>query len=209
VSLLEVLIVIAVVLVVSAAAIINIMSSLQVAAADSAAQLVQQDMRVARQAAISNRLVYRLTFNAPSGIVMDQLVTSTTVVSGVTTITTTVNNVSNDSIPSTVSFQVFSGTTPEEPDGFCTCPPSPAACSCAPPPTVGFASQAVDLNGSNVIYFQPDGAGRDVNNKLCNGVVYSAVNGQISSSRAVSVWGSTGQIKLYKLFSQAGGYYWK
>src|SRR5580693_2278527 len=118
VSLLEVLIDIAIILVVSAAAIINISSSLQVAAADSAAQLVQQDMRMARQAAISNRLVYRLTFNAPSGIVMDQVITTSLMVSGVDSAYTVINNVSNDSIPSNVSFQILSGT-PVDPDNFC------------------------------------------------------------------------------------------
>src|ERR1700688_1456860 len=104
VSLLEVLIVIAIILVVSSAAIINVLGSLKVAAADTAAQVVQQDMRFARQNAISNRLVYRLTFNAPSGIVMDQLVTTTNIVSGLPSVVTSVNNVSNDAIPTNVSF---------------------------------------------------------------------------------------------------------
>jgi prepilin-type N-terminal cleavage/methylation domain-containing protein len=202
VSLLEVLIVIAIILVVSAAAIINILSSLKVAAADTAAQLIQQEMRMARQNAISNRLVYRLTFNAPSGIVMEQLVTTNMIVSGAPSAITTVNPVSNDAIPSTVSFQVLNGV-PVDPDNFCTCPLPPATCTpCTP-------SLALDFNGSNVIYFQPDGAGRDVNGKLCNGVVYTAMTGQIFSSRAITVWGSTGQIRLYKLFSNTGGYYWQ
>jgi prepilin-type N-terminal cleavage/methylation domain-containing protein len=210
VSLLEVLIVIAIILVVSAAAIINILGSLKVAASDTAAQLVQQDMRLARQAAISNRLVYRLSFYAPSGIVLDQLVTDTVMVSGAPSITTTVNNISNDSVPSTVSFQILSGT-PVDLDGFCSCLPSPGICSCTPQPsgTPLVPTVAIDFNGSNQIFFQPDGAGRDANGKICNGVVYSAISGQLLSSRVVTVWGSTGQIKLYKLFASAGGYYWK
>src|SRR5580693_2178722 len=168
VSLLEVLIDIAIILVVSAAAIINISSSLQVASADSAAQLVQQDMRLARQAAISNRLVYRVTFNAPSGIVVDQLVTTSLQVSGVASAYTIVNNISNDSIPSTVSFQILSGT-PIDPDKFCTCLASPGFCSCPPvgaggvlTPTValdfnGNPTGTMNPNGSPMIFFQPDG----------------------------------------------------
>src|SRR5271167_1257561 len=78
VSLLEILIVIVIILVVSAVAIQNISGSLQASSADSAAQLVQQDMRLARQSAISDRLVYRLTFNTPGGIVMDKIATIST-----------------------------------------------------------------------------------------------------------------------------------
>jgi hypothetical protein len=183
---------------------------LKVAAADTAAQLVQQDLRLARQYAVSNRVQYRLTFNAPSGIVLDQLITTTTIVSGAPSVTTTVTNVSSDSIPSTVSFQILGGM-PEDPDGFCSCLPPPGVCSCAPqsnggvsPPTV-----AIDFNGTNQIFFQPDGAGRDVNGKLCNGVVYSAISGDMGSARTITVWGSTGQIKMYKLYASSGGYYWK
>jgi type II secretory pathway pseudopilin PulG len=202
VSLLEVLIVIGIILVVSAAAIINISSSLQVAAADTAAQLVQQDMRLARQQAISTRLVYRLTFNAPSGIVMDQLISTSMLVSGVASAYTIVNNVSNDSIPSTVSFQILGGIT-VNPDGFCTlCQSgSTAPCSCQPPTNgVLTPTMAIDLNGSNQIFFQPDGAGRDANSRICNGAVYSAAGSDTGSSRVVTVWGSTGQIKLYKYY---------
>lgn len=216
---LEVLIVIAIILVVSAAAIINISSSLQVAAADSAAQLVQQDMRMARQAAISNRLVYRLTFNAPNGIVVDQLITTSMMVNSAASAYTIVNNVSNDSIPSTVSFQILGGT-PVDPDNFCTCLASPGFCSCPPAqsgvltPSIaldfnGNPSGTLNPNGSPMIFFQPDGAGRDVNSKICNGVVYTAISGDMGSARVVTVWGSTGQIKLYKLYAGNGGYQWK
>ncbi|SRR5579871_134023 len=198
VSLLEVLVVVAIALIVSAAAIINVLSSLKLAAADSAAQLIQQEMRVARQDAISKRLVYRLTFNAPSGIVLDQLLSTTSYVSGVATTVTTITNVSNDSIPGQVSFQILSGT-PQDQDGFCSCAVPPCTC-----PT-----QAVDFNAGTQIYFQPDGAGRDANGKLCNGVVYTAISGDMASQRSVTVWGSTGRITLYKLFNGPNGYYWK
>jgi type II secretory pathway pseudopilin PulG len=213
VSLLEVLIVITMILVVSAVAIINISSSLQVAAADSAAQLVQQDMRMARQSAISNRLVYSLTFDPPNAILMQQLVATVILVSGVSTPTTIYNNVSNDTIPSTVSFQILSGT-PVNPDNFCSCQPSPLVCSCQPPPAGSplVPTVALDFNGQNPaqIFFYPDGAGRDANGRICNGVVYTSANaGQMSQSRAITVWGSTGQIRLYKLFSNVGGYYWQ
>ncbi len=191
VSLLEVLIVVAIILVVSAVSIINISGSLKVAAADSAAQLVQQDMRLARQSAISKRLVYRLTFNAPGTIIMDQLLTTTTIVSGVPTVNTTVTNVLTDSLPGTVTFNKDSGA-PIDYDSF------------------GDGVAAIYFNGSNQIYFQPDGAGRDATGKICNGVVYSEISGQMLSSRSITLWGSTGQIKLYKLYAGGtAGHYWK
>jgi Tfp pilus assembly protein FimT len=190
-SLVELVFVVAISLVLSAVAIINIASSLKAAAADSAAQLVQQDMRMARQAAISNRLVYMLTFSAPNSIIMQQVVATTLMVNGSASSSTQYNAVSSDSIPSTVSFQILNGA-PIDQDGF------------------GSGTLAIDFNSANTIYFYPDGAGRDVNQKICNGVVYTGISGDMTSARSVTVWGSTGQIKLYKLYSNASvGYYWQ
>jgi Tfp pilus assembly protein FimT len=190
-SLVELVFVVAISLVLSAVAIINIASSLKVAAADSAAQLVQQDMRMARQGAISNRLVYLLTFSAPNSIIMQQQVATLVTVNGATVPGYTYNPVSTDSIPSTVSFQILSGA-PIDQDGF------------------GSGTLAIDFNSGNTIYFYPDGAGRDANQKICNGVVYTGISGDMTSARSVTVWGSTGQIKLYKLYSNAtAGYYWQ
>jgi prepilin-type N-terminal cleavage/methylation domain-containing protein len=190
VSLVEMIIVMAIIMIVSAAAVMNISSALRVAAADSAAQLVVQEMRLARQYAISDRLVYRLTFNSPSGMTLEKQVTVTTTSSGVTTITTNYTTVSTDSVPSTVTFAKDT-SAPLDYDGF------------------GDGTSPIYFNGGNVIYFQPDGAGRDANNKICNGVVYTEIAGQITSSRSITLWGSTGRIKSYKLYAGTGGWYWK
>jgi prepilin-type N-terminal cleavage/methylation domain-containing protein len=190
VSLLEILIVIVIILVVSAVAIQNISGSLQASQADSAAQLVQQDMRLARQSAISDRLVYRLTFNSPGGIVMDKIATISTVSGSTITVNTTVTNVGNDSIPSTVTFNCEPGI-PLDPDGF------------------GSVTVPISFNGYNQVFFQPDGSGRDTTGKVANGVIFLAVPGDIATSRSITLWGGTGQVHLYKLYSGAGGWFWK
>ena len=179
-----------IILVVSAVAIQNISGSLQASSADSAAQLVQQDMRLARQSAISDRLVYRLTFNTPGGIVMDKIATISTVSGATITVSQTVTNVSNDAIPSTVTFHCEPGI-PLDPDGF------------------GSVTVPVSFNGYNQVFFQPDGSGRDTNGKVANGVVFVGVPGDLSTSRSVTLWGSTGQVHLYKLYSGSGSWYWK
>jgi len=204
VSLLEALVVLSIILVASATAIVDLSGSLRAAPADTAAQLVLQDMRAARQSAITNRLVYRMTFNtSPSSIAIDQLVTITTTSSStiyvngepITTtvpisVTTSVNNISNDPLPTTIAFDCEPGI-PLDPDGF------------------GSGVLPVDFSSSNQIFFQPDGSGRDATGKLVNGVVYLAVPGVIGTSRSVTLWGSTGQIHMYKLYSTTSGYYWQ
>jgi len=204
VSLLEALVVLVIILVASATAIVDLSGSLRSAPSDNAAQLVVQDMRMARQFAISNRSVYRMTFNtSPSTIVIDQLVTITTTSSStiyvdgqpITTtvpiaVSTVVNNVSNDPLPTTVAFDCEPGI-PLDPDGF------------------GSVTTPISFNGNNQIFFQPDGSGRDATGKIANGVVFFAVPSAIGTSRSVTLWGSTGQIHMYKLYSTTAGYNWQ
>jgi hypothetical protein len=159
---------------------------------------------MARQDAITNRLVYRMTFNnSPSSIVIDQLVTITTTSSSTiyvdgqpitttvqTGVSTTVNNIVTDPLPTTVAFDCEPGI-PLDPDGF------------------GSVTTPISFNGNNQIFFQPDGSGRDTTGKIANGVVFLAVPGSISTSRSITLWGSTGQIHMYKLYSTTAGYYWQ
>ncbi len=189
-TLLEMVVIVAIVLVVSATAMIDVSSTLRLAPVDTAGQLVVQQMRSARQSAITDRTVYRLTFNLSGMIVLDQLVTVTTTSGSTTTTTTTVNNISNTPIPTSVSFHC-EPSLPVDPDGF------------------GDGTVPITFNGYTQIFFQPDGSGRDTTGKTANGVVYLAVRGVIGSSRSVTLWGSTGQIHLYKLYGRGSGWYWK
>jgi prepilin-type N-terminal cleavage/methylation domain-containing protein len=71
----------------------------------------------------------------------------------------------------------------------------------------GYTGQGVGLGGSSVIYFCPDGSAQDsagCSGNLNNGVVYIARPGELLSSRAISVWGATGRIRGWRLYSGGG-----
>jgi type II secretory pathway pseudopilin PulG len=185
-------VVIGMILVLSAVAIINISDSLKAAAADSAAQLIVQEMRLARQYAISERQIYRLTFTGPNSILLNRMQSDSI----------TLNPSNNDSasyIPTTVAFQCDSNI----PTSQTSAPTTPNA--------IGQGAIAIDIGQSdgNQIFFQPDGSARDALGRLANGVVYTSISGQSASARAVTVFGSTGSIKSWKLFNMNGTWTWQ
>jgi hypothetical protein len=140
-------------------------------------------MREARQSAVSDRKVYLLTFTAPGTIAL-ALVNS----DGTTTAISSVN------IPTNVTFHCEAGiptTSATTPDGF------------------GLGVLAIDFNGSNVIYFQPDGAGRDSLGRVANGVIYVSISGQLESAHAVDLFGSTGRIKTWSIYQTVGTWAWR
>ena len=184
-SIAELVVVIGMIMVLSAVAIINISSSLKAAAADTASQLIVQEMRLARQYAISDRKIYRLTFNSPSGIALDRQNADGTF-----------TPMSISIIPQTVAFQCESGI------------PTTSATT---PNGIGVGTVPIDFGvGDSIqIFFQPDGAGRDSLGRIANGVVYTSISGKLSSARAVTLFGSTGSIKSWKLLNVNGTWTWQ
>ena len=61
----------------------------------------------------------------------------------------------------------------------------------------------------NVICFNPDGSAQDINSNTNNGVVYLARTGSLYTSRAITVWGSTGRLRGYRLYPNGGGPIWR
>jgi len=81
------------------------------------------------------------------------------------------------------------------------------------PDGLGTAANAVDFDlasggGGNQIYFQPDGRALDAGNRLNDGVVYLAEPNNLFSSRAVSLYGSTGRTKGWTLSQVNGAVGW-
>ena len=75
----------------------------------------------------------------------------------------------------------------------------------------GYTSQG-GAGGRNQIYFCPDGSAQDAaggigqcTGNVNNGVVYIARPGDLLSSRALTVWGSTGRIRGWRLYNGGGG----
>ena len=136
-------------------------------------------MRRARDKAASDMRVYVVTFTAPGTITVTQNTPT-----GPVLVTMT--------LPSDITFHVEPGlpssptVAPTTPDGF------------------GTASNAIDfdqgvgLGGATSIYFQPDGTALDNNGNINNGVVYMGRVGDLPSSRAITLWGSTGRIRGWR-----------
>ena len=147
-------------------------------------------MRRARDQAAADMRVYVVTFTTPGTITITQ--NSTT---GPVLITTV--------LPTDVTFHLEAGLpnsptqAPTTPDGFGT----------AQFP-IDF-DQGVGAGGSNVIYFQPDGTAVDINGNINNGVLYMARVGDLYSSRAVTLWGTTGRIRGWRLMPNGGGSMWR
>jgi hypothetical protein len=81
------------------------------------------------------------------------------------------------------------------------------------PDGFGAGNKAIDFDmaiggGGTQIYFQPDGRALDGINRLNDGVVYLAQPGDLYSSRAVTLYGSTGRAKGWVLGQVTGGARW-
>lgn len=108
-------------------------------------------------------------------------------------------------LPQDVTFDAEFGipTAPNKtPDGFGVG---------AKPIDFGYTGQGVGVGGKNIIYFCPDGTAQDATGgagqctgNMNNGVVYIARTGELLSSRALTVWGATGRIRGWRLYTSGG-----
>lgn len=147
-------------------------------------------LRRAREAAIAERRVYVITFNnavTPNTVTMTQAATGLVI--------------SVQVLPNDIVFRTLSGL----PNNVATTPDH-----------FGIGGTAIDFDQSvsgvakNVICFNPDGSAQDVNSNSNNGVVYLARGTDLYSSRAITVWGSTGRLRGYRLYpSTTVGSIWR
>jgi len=187
-------IVVGVVLVATAAAVVNLVPSIKASRSNAAVEMVLGELRRAHERAVDERRIYRVTFTAPNTIQLD--------VGRVAVIGSTITNSAPAFAPAqapltlagTVQFVIVPGV-----------PTNPLTT----PDGLGTAANAIDFDlasggGGNQIYFQPDGRALDAGNRLNDGVVYLAEPNNLFSSRAVSLYGSTGRTKGWTL-SQVNG----
>jgi len=194
-SLLEITIVATVVLAATAAAFLNIMPSIRNSRSNAGMELVLGEMRRAHERAVDERRIYRVTFTPPNTIQVD---VGTVAVVGATITDSAPVFVAAQAplpLPGAVQFTVVPGIPTNAlntPDGF------------------GVGNNAIDFDQGNggagtQVYFEPDGRALDAGNRLNSGVVYIAEPGNLFSSRAVSLYGSTGRTKSWTLTKVAGG----
>jgi len=190
-SLIEMAIVLSVASVAAGIMFINVQTALKAAHVTNAYNTTLETMRRARDAAVTERRIYVVSFTAPGTIAVTQNTTS-----GTSLVTST--------LPTDVPFDVETGvptspTTPMgTPDGF------------------GSAKNAIDFDvnvgsgGQTTVYFYPDGSAHDSGGIVTNGVVYLARKGDLMSSRAVTLWGTTGRLRGWRLYTNSKGVvYWR
>ncbi len=203
-SLLEMMIVIAITLAMAGISVMTMQPALKQQRVTNAYNTVLTAMRLARDNAVAQRTSYVVTLN--------QNTTPHTVVVAPTLagFGGALRPVTYQ-LPQDVTFDVEPGIPTQNtktPDGF------------------GVGARAIDFGytgagagggGQNQIYFCPDGSAQDAaggagqcNGNLNSGVVYMARQGQLLTSRAITVWGATGRIRGWRLYSSgAGGTVWQ
>ena len=204
-SLLEMVTVVGFSLVLTVVSVISMMPVLKQQHVTNAYNTTLAALRQARDNAISQRTSYSVTFS--SAAVPNTIAVAPALASGVSTF---------QGDQSTVTYQL--------PSDVLFLAQQPTVGSTGPPETPGFGSGAnsIDLgytaNGNSggttatVIYFCPDGSAQVAlscagGNNWDNGVVYISQTGSILSTRAVDVWGGTGRIHGWRLYTKTGGNY--
>jgi len=177
-SLIEMIVVVAIITIMSVLAIINLPPALAGMRLSSALNMTGEALSRARGSAYANRCVYRVDFTLPNNITVTQQATGVVV--------------SQVVLPPGVRFDAEPGIpnlVTTVPDGFGT----------------GANNLPIDFGlnlaaaGNIPVYFYPDGSARDANGAINNGIIYLAQPGNLSSSRAITVWGLTGRVKRWVL----------
>ena len=201
-SLIEIAAVLSIVLILASITFISLMPALKQQRVTNAYNTTLSAMRLARDNAVSQRTSYSVTF-------------STAVTPNTITVAPTL----------ALGFQGALGTqTYQLPIGV-SFDAEPAVASTPTPDSYGTGVNAIDFGwtangfgtgGQKTLYFCPDGSAQDAEGiggqcagSWDGGVVYIARPGEALSSRAVTLWGGTGRIRGWRLYSNGvGGYQW-
>jgi len=199
-TLLELITVVAISIVVTVVSVITLIPVLKQQRVTNAYNTTLSAMRQARDSAVAQRTSYSVTF-ANNG-------TSASTITVMPTLSTFQGAQGTQvyALPSDITFVAQSGMPSPGPDKY------------------GTGLTAIDFGytanggsgGQATIYFCPDGSAQDAEGGAgqClgswdGGVVYLGRPGEFLSSRAITLWGGTGRIRGWRLYSNgSGGYQW-
>lgn len=195
-SLLEMLAAIAISLTLAGITTMAFMPVLKSQSSTTAYNITLTTLRRARDQASADMRTYVVQFSAPGTITVTQSLSQTTTCqvppAGAQLISVT--------LPTDITFHVEPGvptsntTAPVTPDQF------------------GTALYPFDLDqnnpGTSYVCFNPDGTATDQVGNIANGVVYLGRPGDLYSSRAITLWGSTGRIRGWRLYKVGGANTW-
>jgi len=203
-SLLEMMIVICVLMIVGGIGFMALQPSLRDAKVNQAFESAMMPLRVARQRAIAERKQYIVCYGlaAPAGAVTPIAPTAQSIQTfrwDAGTALSAATQITAVTLPQDIQFQTIAGL----PNGVATVPDG-----------FGNATVALDFDQNvagaikNQVMFMPDGSAHDVNGNLNSGILYVARNGDLYSSRAVTLYGATGRIRGWRLLSFGGAPKW-
>jgi Tfp pilus assembly protein FimT len=203
-SLIEMTMVVALTIVVSVMSVVSLTPMVNAQRMTNAYNTALSSLRQARDNAVSQRTSYSVTFQNTT--TPNTITIAWAPPSGVT-------QLPNGQVPANVVYQLPTGVTFAVP---------PTGTSPAPD-TFGSGTNAIDFgytsNGNTggttatTVYFCPDGSAQVANTCLGaglwdGGVVYLGRTVDTGSYKAVSLWGATGRIHGWRIYSRTGGYSW-
>ena len=182
-SLLEMLIAIAIGLTMAAITFVALMPLYKQNHVDAAYDTTLSVIRNYRNQSITQSKRYIITFTAPGTITVQYWGTGVPVSPAPVTVATY-------TLPNDIQFAVQAGFPAAAPDSF------------------GTGAVAIDfdqgiLGNQNYIMFMPDGSSQDTLGNFNSGVLYLTRPGDLYSSRAITVFGTTGRVRGWRLYNQA------
>ena len=178
----EILMVTGLVAVVGAFSMMIIGPALEARNVEMAVRTVSTQMQRARQFSVDARRRTRVTFTTPSTITVDEQAPVSQ--GGAWTQVSTVE------LPGDMELEIDAATVGT------TGPPSPSG--------TYSTSQVADFSGASQVFFLPNGSAVTSAGLTSNGVVYVAQPSKVETTRAVTLFGSTGKIKRYKYVTGTG-----
>jgi prepilin-type N-terminal cleavage/methylation domain-containing protein len=203
-SLIEVVSVLAISLILTIISVISFVPVMKQQRVTNAYNTTLSAMRQARDNAVSQRTSYSVTFS--NSVSPNTIVVAPVLPTGGTTFQGSQSSVTYQ-LPSDITFVAQTNYPTPGPDSYGT---GTNAID------FGWTANGTGSGGAKVIYFCPDGSAQDAEGGAGNclgswdgGVVYIARSGELTSSRAITLWGGTGRIRGWRLYGNgSGGYQW-
>jgi Tfp pilus assembly protein FimT len=200
-SLLEMVIVMALVMIAASVTFMSVQGAVRDSRVNGGFDNAFMQLRIARERAISERKRYIVTFGTPAPPLVLTPLGAPTAKSiqvyrwdaGI--VAPAPVQISTVDLPTDVAFQTIAGiptSSTTVPDGF------------GSGITAIDFDQGVGAGGSNIIMFMPDGSAHDLAGNFNSGIIYVARNGDLPSSRAITVFGNSGRVRGWRL-QQPGG----
>jgi prepilin-type N-terminal cleavage/methylation domain-containing protein len=202
-SLLEMMIVVAIGLLLATVSFITLMPALKKNHVDQAYDTTLSTLRTYRNLAIAQGNRYIILPTAPRTITVQ--LWGYVPPPGISPAPQTVATVT---LPTDIQFAVQAGFPNPGPDGFGT---GASAIYTQNALTGQTLNCNVVAGGQPCLIFNPDGSAQDdsgVPGNFMSGVIYITLPGQLYSSRAIDVWGTTGRTRGWRLYSVGGTNTW-